>query len=64
MVAEEQKVKAIYALVRGDIEREEGRIDIDRYNNELAEAETEFSKGDYISNSEMKKYIKKWQAKS
>jgi hypothetical protein len=60
-VAEEQKVKAIYALVRGDIEQEEGRIDIERYNNELAEAEAEFSKGDYISNAAMKKKIKQWR---
>lgn len=60
-VAEEQKVKAIYALVRDDIEQEEGRIDLEQYNKELAEAEVEFSKGDYISNAEMKKKIKQWR---
>lgn len=60
-VAEEQKVKAIYVLVRDDIEREEGRIDIEQYNKELAEAEAEFIKGDYISNAEMKKKIKQWR---
>lgn len=60
-VAEEQKVKAIYALVRGDIEQEESRIDIEQYNKELAEAEAEFSKGDYISNAAMKKRIKQWR---
>jgi hypothetical protein len=63
-VAEEHKVKAIYALLRSDIEQEDGRIDIERYNNELAEAEAEFEKGDYISNAAMKTRIKKWQAKS
>lgn len=57
--AEDQKVKAIYALVKDDIEQE-GRIDIAQYNKELAEAEAEFAKGDYISNAEMKKKIKQW----
>ena len=60
-VADEQKVKAIYALVKGDIELEEGRIDIEQYNTELAEAEAEFSKGDHISNTAMKKKIKQWR---
>jgi hypothetical protein len=54
------KFKAIYALVRDDIEREEGRIDIEQYNKELAEAEAEFIKGDHISNAEMKKKIRQW----
>lgn len=58
-VAAEQKVKAIYALVKDDIEQE-GRIDIKQYNKELAEAETEFAKGDYITNTAMKKRIKQW----
>ncbi|MGC4037511.1 MAG: hypothetical protein QM764_16235 [Chitinophagaceae bacterium] len=58
-VAEEQKVKAIYALLKDDIEQE-GRIDIKQYNKELAEAEQEFLNGDYISNAEMKKRIRKW----
>ncbi len=58
-VAEEKKVKAIYALVQDDIEQE-GRIDIKQYNRELAEAEAEFTRGDYISNAEMKKKISQW----
>jgi hypothetical protein len=58
-VAEEKKVKAIYALVQDDIEQE-GRIDIKQYNKELAEAEAEFTSGDYISNADMKKKIKQW----
>ncbi|MBX2922239.1 MAG: hypothetical protein KF746_08620 [Chitinophagaceae bacterium] len=59
-VAEAQKVKAIYALVKDDIEQE-GRIDIKQYNKELAEAEAEFAKGDYISNAAMKKKLRQWQ---
>ncbi|WP_290792145.1 hypothetical protein [Flavihumibacter sp. UBA7668] len=55
-------MKAIYALVQDDIEREEGRIDLEQYNKELAEAEDEFTNGDSISNVEMKKQIKQWHA--
>lgn len=58
-VAGEQKVKAIYELLRDDIEQE-GYINIEQYNKELAEAEAEFVKGDYISNAAMKKKIKQW----
>ena len=60
LVAEEKKVKAIYTLVQNDIEHEKGRIDIRQYNKELAEAEAEFAKGDYISHAAMKKEIKQW----
>ncbi|MEO6723034.1 MAG: hypothetical protein ABIN67_21900 [Ferruginibacter sp.] len=58
-VADEKKVKAIYTLLEADIEQE-GRINIEQYNKELAEAEAEFTKGDYISNAAMKKRIKQW----
>jgi uncharacterized cysteine cluster protein YcgN (CxxCxxCC family) len=58
-VAEEKKIKAIYALLQDDIEAE-GRIDIKQYNKELAEAEAEFAKGDYITNTAMKKQIRQW----
>lgn len=58
-VADEAKVKAIYALVKEDMEQSD-RIDIKQYNKELAEAEAEFAKGDYISNAAMKKKIKQW----
>lgn len=58
-VAEEGKIKAIYALVKDDIEQA-GRINIKQYNKELAEAEAEFKRGDYISNTDLKKKIKQW----
>ena len=58
-VADEKKVKALYALLLEDIEQE-GRIDIEQYNKELAEAEAEFSTGEYISNADLKKSIKQW----
>ncbi len=36
------------------------RISIEQYNKELGEAEAEYENGDYISNEEMIKKIKKW----
>ncbi|MBX2933675.1 MAG: hypothetical protein KF825_05485 [Ferruginibacter sp.] len=59
-VADEKKVKAVYALLEDDIEQQEGRINIKQYNKELAEAEAEYAKGDYISNTAMKKKVKQW----
>lgn len=59
-VAEEKKIKAIYALVQNDIEQEEERINIKQYNKELAEAEAEYASGDYVSHLAMKREIKKW----
>ena len=56
-IADEKKVKAIYALLEEDIEQE-GRINIEQYNKELAEAEAEFRNGGYIDNAAMKKRIK------
>ncbi len=49
----------MYALLEEDIEQE-GGINIKQYNKELAEAEAEFTKGKYISNTAMKKRIKQW----
>jgi hypothetical protein len=57
--AEEKKIKAIYALLQDDIEPK-GRIDVKQYNKELADAEVEFAKGDFISHVAMKKKIRQW----
>ena len=58
-VADDKKVKAIYALLEEDIEQE-GRINIEQYNKELATAEAEFMRGDLISNAALKKSVKQW----
>ena len=58
-VADEKKVKAIYALLEEDI-KQDGRINIEQYNKELATAEAEFMKGDSISNAALKKSVKQW----
>ena len=58
-IADEKKVKAIYALLEEDIRQQE-RINIEEYNKDLEEAEAEYAKGDYVTNEEMKKKIKQW----
>lgn len=58
-IADEEKVKAIYTLLKEDIEQE-APINIEQYNNELAEAEAEFANGEFISNAAMKKKVKQW----
>lgn len=58
-VAEDKKLKAIYALLEDEIEPG-GRIDIMQYNKELEEAEAEFAKGDFITHAAMKKAVSKW----
>jgi hypothetical protein len=37
-----------------------GRISIEQYNQELAEAEEEFQAGNHITSDEMLQLIKKW----
>lgn len=58
-VADEKKVKALYAVLEGDIEPE-FKINIEQYNTELKSAEKEFVEGKYFSNAEMKNQIKNW----
>jgi hypothetical protein len=41
--------------------KEEGRISLENYNQELAEAETEFNAGNHITSEEMLKLINQWK---
>jgi predicted transcriptional regulator len=56
---EEKKALAIYTLFQEEIEQGE-RINVAQYNQELAEAEAEYEKGEYVTHEEMVKQIKKW----
>lgn len=58
-VADDKKVKAMYALLKDDIKQEE-RITIEQYNKEIEEAEAAFKKGEFITHEDMLKKIKKW----
>jgi predicted transcriptional regulator len=58
-VADDKKVKAMYALLKDDINFE-GRISIEQYNKELGEAEAEYERGEFFTHEEMLKKIKEW----
>ena len=51
-VEDEKMVKAIYMLREDCIDGK--RIDVEMYNRELNEAETEYAKGEYVSNNAFK----------
>jgi hypothetical protein len=58
-VANDEKIKAMYTLLKEDIKQED-RISIAQYNKELNEAEAEFVKGELITHEAMLKQIKQW----
>jgi hypothetical protein len=58
-VADDKKVKAMYALLKNDIKLEE-RISIEQYNKEIDEAVAEVKAGKYVTQAEMEKIASKW----
>jgi predicted transcriptional regulator len=58
-VADDKKVKAMYALLEDDIEQE-GRISIEQYNKEIDEAMEEIKRGEVYSHEEVVKMSKSW----
>ncbi len=58
-VADDKKVKAMYALLEDDIKSSES-ISLEQYNKELQEALAEADAGNFITHEEMKKRIAKW----
>ena len=58
-VADDKKVKAMYALLEDDIKMGEN-LSIEQYNKEIDEAEMEYEKGDFITNEALLNEIKKW----
>jgi predicted transcriptional regulator len=56
---EEKKVQAIYTIFEEGIGKSEN-VTIEQNNRELDEAEAEFENGEFISQEEMLKQIKKW----
>ena len=62
LLGEEEK-QSIIGVIKSFLHLKEDnntRIDIEQYNRELAEAELEYEKGNYISHYEMLKRIKQW----
>ena len=58
-VADDKKVKEMYALLKDDIKQEE-RISIEQYNNEIDDAVAEVKAGKYVTQAEMEKIASKW----
>ena len=57
-VADDKKVKAMYALLEDDIKMGEN-VSIEQYNKEIDEALAEADAGDFITQAEMEKQILK-----
>ncbi len=58
-VADDKKVKAMYALFKDDISLEE-RISLEQYNKEIDEAVAEVKAGKYLTQDQMEKVASKW----
>jgi hypothetical protein len=53
-VADDKKVKAMYALLETDLKDNE-TVTIEQYNEELEKADNEIAKGKYITHNELLK---------
>ena len=58
-IAEDKKVKAMYALLEDDIKQFENVI-IEEYNREIDEALAEANTGSYITQEQMEKQAARW----
>jgi RNA polymerase-interacting CarD/CdnL/TRCF family regulator len=58
-VAEDKKIKAVYALLEDDM-KQGNRISINQYNKEIEAAMEEIKSGDIYSHEEVVKLSKKW----
>ncbi|MBP7109099.1 MAG: hypothetical protein KBA90_11125 [Chitinophagaceae bacterium] len=59
LLSAEQK-QSLLQVIKSFIADQE-KISIQQYNQELAEAEAEYQKGDFITSDEMLKLIRQWQ---
>ncbi len=59
LVADDKKIKAIYALLEYDI-NQEGRISLEQYNKEIEEAMEEVKLGEVYTHEEVVKMSKSW----
>jgi hypothetical protein len=53
-VADDKKVKAMYALLETDLKENE-TVSIEQYNEELEKADNEIAKGNYITHNDLLK---------
>lgn len=57
-VADDKKIKAMYALLEDDIEHG-GSVSIEQYNKELDQADAEIVAGDFVLHEDVVKYFSK-----
>ena len=58
-IADDKKVKAMYALLEDDIKQFEN-VSIEEYNKEIDEALAEANTGSYITQEQMEKQAARW----
>lgn len=58
-IADDKKVKAMYALLEDDIKQFEN-VSIEEYNKEIDEALVEANTGSYITQEQMEKQAARW----
>lgn len=58
-IADDKKVKAMYALLEDDIKQFEN-VSIEEYNKEIDEALVEANTGSYITREQMEKQAARW----
>lgn len=58
-IADDKKVKAMYALLEDDIKQFEN-VSIEEYNKEIDEALAEANTGSYITREQMEKQAARW----
>ena len=58
-IADDKKVKAVYALLEEDIKMFEN-VSVEDYNKEIDEALVEADNGNYISQAQMEKQAARW----
>ena len=58
-IADDKKIKAIYALLEDEI-NQGGRISLEQYNKEIDEAMEEIKRGEVVTHEEVVKMSKNW----
>lgn len=53
-------LQALKHMIDFGLQKEEGHISIEQYNNELDEAEAEMDRGEFINHEDLKEEMKKW----
>jgi hypothetical protein len=57
-LADKKTLQQIYSLLESNLEKQ--AISVGKYNEEILVAESEFKKGKFINNEDLKKQLNKW----